>query len=92
MYLTKDEQRLSEGCPKIGDVPKSPFYAVAALVPSAGTVTRQIESQSDAGAQAPAPRRARIRLRSSPGSLPDVVLCPDVLASIFRRLDRRDLP
>ena len=30
---------LSESCPKIGDVPKSPFPSVAALVPSAGTIT-----------------------------------------------------
>jgi hypothetical protein len=30
---------LSESCPKIGDVPKSPFATVAALVPSAGTIT-----------------------------------------------------
>ena len=30
---------MSESCPKIGDVPKSPFYTVAALVPSAGTIT-----------------------------------------------------
>jgi hypothetical protein len=29
---------LSESCPKIGDVPKSPFPSVAALVPSAGTI------------------------------------------------------
>ena len=29
---------LSESCPKIGDVPKSPFSSVAALVPSAGTI------------------------------------------------------
>ena len=31
---------LSESCPKIGDVPKSPFPSVAALVPSAGTITK----------------------------------------------------
>src|SRR5207244_12353129 len=30
---------LSESCPKIGDIPKSPFPSVAALVPSAGTIT-----------------------------------------------------
>jgi hypothetical protein len=30
---------LTESCPKIGDVPKSPFPPVAALVPSAGTIT-----------------------------------------------------
>jgi hypothetical protein len=41
---------LSESCPKIGDVPKSPFPTVAALVPSAGTTTFQIELRSDAGA------------------------------------------
>src|SRR5437763_14495240 len=29
---------LSESCPKIGDVPKSPFPSVAALVPSAGAI------------------------------------------------------
>jgi hypothetical protein len=29
---------LSESCPKIGDVPKSPFRAVAVLVPSAGAI------------------------------------------------------
>jgi len=29
---------LSESCPKIGDVPKSPFRTVAVLVPSAGTI------------------------------------------------------
>ena len=29
---------LSESCPKIGDVPKSPFPTVAVLVPSAGTI------------------------------------------------------
>jgi hypothetical protein len=34
---------LSESCPKIGDVPKSPFPSVAALVPSAGTIKLQIE-------------------------------------------------
>jgi hypothetical protein len=41
---------LSESCPKIGDVPKSPFPSVAALVPSAGTITLQIKLRSDAGA------------------------------------------
>ena len=37
---------LSESYPKIGDVPKSPFPTVAALVPSAGTITLP---SSDAG-------------------------------------------
>ena len=41
---------LSESCPKIGDVPKSPFTAVAALVPSAGTITLQIAKRSETGA------------------------------------------
>jgi hypothetical protein len=41
---------LSESCPKIGDVPKSPFPPVAALVPSAGAITLQIKLRSDAGA------------------------------------------
>ena len=34
---------LSESCPKSADVPKSPFQTVAALVPSAGTITLRIE-------------------------------------------------
>src|SRR3954447_14885822 len=33
---------LSESCPKIGDVPKSPVPPPAALVPSAGTITLRI--------------------------------------------------
>jgi hypothetical protein len=37
---------LSESCPKIGDVPKSPFHTVAALVPSAGIIILQIELHS----------------------------------------------
>ena len=41
---------LSESCPKNGDVPKSPFPTVAALVPSAGTLTLHKDSRSDAGA------------------------------------------
>jgi hypothetical protein len=39
---------LSESYPKIGDVPKSPFSTVAALVPSAGTTTFKIELRSGA--------------------------------------------
>jgi hypothetical protein len=47
---------LSESSPKNADVPKSPFPTVAALVPSAGTITLQIELRSDAVC-----RRHRIR-------------------------------
>src|SRR5436190_23811440 len=46
---------LSERCPKIGDVPKSPFHTVAALVPSVGIITLQIELHSDACAISTAP-------------------------------------
>ena len=35
----KASNNLSESCPKNGDVPKSPFPTVAAVVPSAGTIT-----------------------------------------------------
>ena len=42
---------LSESCTKIGDVPKSPVPTLAAVVPSAGTVTLQIELRLDAGAR-----------------------------------------
>jgi hypothetical protein len=45
---------LSESCPKIGDVPKSPFPTVAALVPSAGTIIVKLTSRSEAGALASA--------------------------------------
>ena len=40
---------LSESSPKNADVPKSPLYTVAALVPSAGTKALHIELRSDAG-------------------------------------------
>ena len=40
---------LSESSPKNADVPKSPLHTVAALVPSAGTITLHIELRSDAG-------------------------------------------
>jgi hypothetical protein len=42
---------LSESCPKIGDVPKSPFPSVAALVPSAGTITTPNGAAIRAGAE-----------------------------------------
>ena len=42
---------LSESCPKIGDVPKSPFPSVAALVPSAGTITTPNRAAIRAGAE-----------------------------------------
>src|SRR5262249_2594513 len=45
-YRIRASAGLSESCPKIGDVPKSPFPSVAALVPSAGTITLQIELRS----------------------------------------------
>jgi hypothetical protein len=38
-YQTQAGYGLPESCPKIGDVPKSPFASVAALTPSAGTIT-----------------------------------------------------
>ena len=44
------KQRLDREQPKNADVPKSPFPTVAALVPSAGAITLQIELRSDAGA------------------------------------------
>src|ERR1700730_11741607 len=58
---TQTSSGLSESCPKIGDVPKSPFPTVAALVPSAGTIALQIELHSDAGAVGtrPLPTSAR---------------------------------
>ena len=40
--MKRTSSSLSESCPKIGDLPKSPFPPVAALVPSAGTITLQI--------------------------------------------------
>src|SRR5438876_11849673 len=42
---------LSKSCPKIGDVPKSPFPSVAALVPSAGTITTPNRAAIRAGAE-----------------------------------------
>ena len=40
---------MSESSPKNADVPKSPLYTVAALVPSAGTITLHMELRPDAG-------------------------------------------
>jgi hypothetical protein len=40
--MKRTSSSLSESCPKIGDLPKSPFPPVAALVPSAGIITLQI--------------------------------------------------
>jgi hypothetical protein len=40
--MQRTSSSLSESCPKIGDLPKSPFPSAAALVPSAGTTTLQI--------------------------------------------------
>jgi hypothetical protein len=37
--ITRKSSDSSESCPKIDDVPKSPFPVVAALVPSVGTLT-----------------------------------------------------
>ena len=54
---------LSESCPtKNGDVPKSPFPTVAVLVPSAGTITLQIELHRMRVPKAPAPFDVRALL------------------------------
>jgi hypothetical protein len=45
---TGKQQLVRELPNKSGDVPKSPFPTVAVLVPSAGTITFQIELHSDA--------------------------------------------
>ena len=37
--LTVKQNSLADRCPKNGDVPKSPFPQLAALVPSVGTVS-----------------------------------------------------
>jgi hypothetical protein len=58
--LIRASTGLSESCPKNADVPKSPFPAVAALVPSAGTITLQIELRSDADALS-TPHLVRVR-------------------------------
>jgi hypothetical protein len=76
---------LSESCPKIGDVPKFPFHTVAALVPSAGTITLQIELHSDACAIS---ARPLLRPRAACGARPLIERKPPSRHSI-RRPDRK---
>jgi hypothetical protein len=76
---------LSESCPKIGDVPKFPFHTVAALVPSAGTITHQIELHSDARAISTRPLP---RPRAACGARPLIERKPPSRHSI-RRPDRK---
>jgi hypothetical protein len=82
-----DTGNLPESCPKIGDVPKSPFRTVAALVPSAGTITLHIELCSDAGP----PRAARRRVCLNEG---ESLATPSILngESLSRLLQGNGLP
>ena len=52
--LDTGKRALSESCTKIGDVPKSPgSFILAALVPSVGTITLQIELRSERSHERP---------------------------------------
>src|SRR5919198_5717641 len=70
---------LSEGCPKIGDVPKSPFPSVAALVPSAGTIPLQKKLRSarvpwvSAALRVPFFRRAALYRKAKAMQIPSVL-------------------
>jgi hypothetical protein len=76
---------LSESCPKIGDIPKSPFAAVAAMVPSAGTITLQIELRSHAGA-------VGIRIHDKFHALPDAEAKQVALSKVESWKRRDELP
>jgi hypothetical protein len=68
MCQTQSSNGLSERCPQIGDLPKSPVPQLAALVPSAGTTTLKIELRSAESHERPliSHLRALLAARVSP--------------------------